>query len=74
MHTSCAMMSSRVTPLVEEEGADVDRAIAAGGITILNCLERSCTLLRLTVAASMAPITWKWSEMEKGTEKWHRIL
>ena len=74
MHTSCAMMSSRVTPLVEEEGADVDGAIAAGGITILNCLERSGTLLRLTVAASMAPITWKWSEMGKGTEKWHRIL
>ena len=74
MHTSCAMMSSRVTPLVDEEGVDVDGAIATGGITILNCHERSCTLLCLTVAASMAPITWKWSEMGKGTEKWHRIL
>ena len=74
MHTSCAMMSSRVTPLVDEEGVDVDGAIATEGITILNCHERSCTLLCLTVAASMAPITWKWSEMGKGTEKWCKIL
>ena len=30
--------------------------------------------LRLTVAAWMAHITWKWSKMGMGTEKWHKIL
>ena len=38
MHTSCAMMSSRVTPLVEEEGADVDGAVEARGIAVLDRL------------------------------------
>ena len=71
MHTSCAIMSSRVTPLLEEEGADMDEAVEVGGISILDYLERSWALLRLTVAVSMAHITWKWSKAGKGTEKWH---
>ena len=74
MHTSCAMMSSRVTPLVEEEEVDVDRAVEAGGIVVSNRLERSCASLHLTVAASMAHMTWKWSKTGKGTEKWRKIL
>ena len=74
MRTNCAIMSSRVTPLVEEEGTDVDEAVEVGGIAILDCLECSCALLRLIVAVSMAHMTWKWSEMRKGTEKWRKIL
>ena len=41
MRTNCAIMSSRVTQLVEKEGADVDEAVEVGGIAILDCLERS---------------------------------
>ena len=74
MHTSCAMMSSRVTLLVEEEEVDVDRAVEAGGIVVPNRLECSYALLHLTVAASMAHRTWKWSKTGKGTEKWRKIL
>ena len=37
-------------------------------------LERNCTSLCLTVVASMAHMTWKWSETGKGTEKWRKIL
>ena len=54
MRTNCAIMSSRVTPLVEEEGTDVDEAVEVGGIAILDCLECSCALLLLIVAVSMA--------------------
>ena len=74
MRTSCAMMSSRVTPPIEEEGVDVDRAVEAGGIAVPDSLERSYASLCLTVAASMAHMTWKWSETRKGTEKWSKIL
>ena len=74
MRTSCAMMSSRVTPLIKEKGVDVDGAIEVGGIAILDHLERSYTSLRLMVAAPMAHMTWKWSETRKVTEKWRRIL
>ena len=74
MHTSYAMMSSRVTSTVEEEGADVDGLVEAGGIVVLDRLERSYASLHLTVAASMAHMTWKWSETGKGIEKWHKII
>jgi len=30
--------------------------------------------LHLMIVASMAHITWKWSKMGKGTEKWLKIL
>ena len=72
MRTSCAIMSSRVTPPVEEEVADVDGAVEAGGRRA--SMRTSCASLRLMVAMSMAHMTWKWSEMEKGTKKWCRIL
>ena len=68
------MIVSRVTPPAEEEGAEVDGAEGVGGATDLNRLEHSCALLHLTVVASMAYITWKWSNMGMGTKKWHKIL
>ena len=68
------MMSPRVTPLIEEEGADVDGVERVGGAADPDCLDRNCASLRLTVAASIAPITEKWSNRRKGTEKWHKIL
>ena len=68
------MIASRVTPLAEEEGAEVDGAEEVGGAAVPDRLEHSCTSLRLMVAAFMAHITWKWSEMGKETKKWHKIL
>ena len=67
-------MSSRVTPPVEEKGADMDEAIEARGTTVSDCREHSCASLHLTVAAFMAHMTWKWSKTGKGTEKWRKIL
>ena len=63
------MIASRVTPPNEEEGAKVDVAEGVEGAAVLNHLDRSCTLLRLTVAVSIAPITWKGSEEGKGNKK-----
>ena len=68
------MIALRVTPPVEEEGAEVDGVEGVGGATNLDHLEHSYALLRLIVAVLMAHITWKWSEMGKGTEKWCKIL
>ena len=34
MRTSCAMMASRVTPPIEEEGVEVDGAEKAGGVAV----------------------------------------
>ena len=61
MHTSYAMMASRVTPLVEDKGVEVDGAVEARGVAIFirGCLSLSYASLRLTVAASMALITIK---------------
>ena len=66
-------MSSRVTLLVEEEGADVDGAEGVEGAIDPDCLHRNYASLCLTVAASIAPITEKWLDKEKGIEKWHKI-
>ena len=68
------MIALRVTPPVEEEGAEVDGVEGVGGATNPDRLEHSCALLRLIVAVLMAHITWKWSDTEKGTEKWCKIL
>ena len=68
------MIESRVTPLAEEEGTEVDGAEEMGGAADPDYLERSCASLRLTLTVSMAPIKWKWSEMGKETEKWRKIL
>ena len=68
------MITSMVTPLAEEEGAEVDGAEGVRGAVDPDRLERSCASLHLTIAASMAPITWKWSDTGKGIEKWCKIL
>ena len=43
------MMSSRVTPLIEEEGVDVDGAEGVGGAAILDRLDRNYASLCLTI-------------------------
>ena len=68
------MMSPSDTLIVEEEGADVDGAELEGarregGAAESNCRDLKCTSLCLTVTASMAHMTEKWSEEGKGTEK-----
>ena len=68
------MIAPRVTPPAEEKGAEMDGAEGMGGAAVLDHLEHSYASLRLTVAASMAHITWKWSKTGKGTEKWRKIL
>ena len=40
------MMSSSVTPLIEEEGADVDGAEGVGGAVVPDRLDRNCASLR----------------------------
>ena len=62
------MIASRVTTLTKEEGAKVD------GVSDPDRLERNYALLCLTVAVSIAPIMWKWSDKGKGTKKWRKIL
>ena len=75
MRWSCAMIASRVTPPKEEERAEVDRAEEVGGaaVCVWGYCDLRCASLHRTVAASMAPITEKWGETGKGTEKWWRI-
>ena len=68
------MIASKVTPSIEVEGAKVDGVEGVGGAADLDRLERNRASLRLMVTASMAHITWKWSDMGKGTEKWRKIL
>ena len=68
------MIASRVTPPVEEKGAEVDGAEGVGGAVNPDPLKRSCASLRLMVVASMTHITWKWLDIGKGTEKWRKIL
>ena len=61
MHTSCAMMVSRVTLPAEDEGEEVDGAVEAGGvaISVRGRLSLSCASLHQTVVASMALIIVK---------------
>ena len=68
------MIALGVTLPAEEEGADVDGVEGVGGVANLDCLEQNCASLHLTVAASIAPITWKWSDKGKGIKKWRKIL
>ena len=68
------MMSSRVTPLVKEEGVDVDEVDGVGGIANPDCLNRNCASLHSTIATSITPITEKWLDKGKGKEKWRKIL
>ena len=61
MRTSCAMMASSVTPSAEDEGAEVDGVVEAGGVavSIQGYFDLSYASLHLMVAASMALITGK---------------
>ena len=68
------MITSRLTPPAEVEGTEVDGAKGVGGATNPDHFERNYALLHLTVMASMAHITWKWSETGKGIEKWRKIV
>ena len=38
MHTTCAMMASRVTPPAEEEGAELDGIEEVEGATVSVCI------------------------------------
>ena len=61
IRTSCAMMTSRVTPPVEDEGVEVDGAEEAGGVAVsfCGCLDRSWASLCRMVATSMSHIMEK---------------
>ena len=69
------MIASRVTPLAEEEGAEVDGAkeVKGAAVCVWGCHNLSYVSLHQTVAASMAPITKKRGETGKRMEKWRRI-
>ena len=67
MCCSCAIMSPSDTSLEEVEGADVDGADRdeaewKGGTTKSDYRDLNYALLCLTVAASMAHMTEKWSK------------
>ena len=68
------MIALRVTFPVEEERAEVDGAEGVGGAADLDHLVHSYISLRLTIAAFMAHMTWKWLDTGKGIGKWLRIL
>ena len=68
------MITSRVTPFAKVEGAKVDGVEKVGGAADPDLLDRNYASLHLTVAASIAPITWKWLDKGKETKKWHKIL
>ena len=72
------MMSPSDTSLMEEEGGDVDRVDRDGArrVGAIESVYRdlNCASLCLTIAASMAHMTWKGSDMGKRTEKWRNIL
>ena len=61
MHYICAMTASRVTPPIDEKGADVEGAEEVRGVavSICGCFSRSWASLHLTVVASMAHMTKK---------------
>ena len=67
-------MSLSITPLVEEEGADVDRVVGVGVAVDSDHFERNCASLRLTIQASIATIIGKGSKEEKRTPDWRKSL
>ena len=68
------MITSKVTPPAEEEGAEVDGIQGMGGAIDPDHLEHSFTSLSLTLAVFMAHIMWKWLETGKEIEKLRKIL
>ena len=67
------MIASRVTFPAKVKGVEVDETEGVEGAVVLDCLDRNCASLRLTIATSMAHIMEKWSEKGKGIEKWRKI-
>ena len=61
MRISCAMIASRVTPPIKEQGTEVDGAEEARGVvvSVRDRFGRSWASLHLTVAASMTHIIEK---------------
>ena len=59
------MMTSRVTLLVEEEGANVDGEEGVREAVALEHLKNNYASLRLTVPASIAPMKGKGSKEGK---------
>ena len=57
MHSSYAMIASRVTPPAKVEGVEEDGVEGVGGAVDPNRLKRNCASLRLMVVTSMAHIT-----------------
>ena len=68
------MMTSRVTLLVEEEGANVDGEEGVREAVALEHLKKNYASLRLTVPASIAPMKGKGSKEGKWTLKWRKSL
>ena len=67
------MITSMVTPLAEEEGAEVDGAEGVGVAVGLDRLKQNYASLCLTVPASIAPMKRKGLEKGKGKrEKEHQ--
>ena len=71
-------MSFKDTSLEEEEGTDVGRSerdgVSRGGGVESYCHDLNCASLRFMVAASMAHMKVKGSNVGKETEKWRKIL
>ena len=71
-------MSAKDTSLEEEEGADVGQAEQDGvereGGVESCCRDLNCTSLCFTLAASMAHMKVKGSDVGEGTERWRKIL
>ena len=62
MHSNCAITASSVTPLLKEEGAEVDGMEGAGGVVVVSVhgrFGRSWTSLRRIDAALMVPMMVK---------------
>lgn len=71
------MMSPKDTSLVEEEGANVgriERGVGREGGVESCRRDLNCASLRFTVAASMAHMKVKGSDMGEGMKKWRKIL
>ena len=72
------MMSPKVTLLEEEEGADVGRSerdgVSQEGGVESCCCDLNCASQHFMVAASMAHMKVKGSDVAIGMEKWRTIF
>ena len=65
------MIALRVTPSINEEGANMEGAEEVGraAASVWDRFGLSCALLRQTIAASMAHMTVKGGDSRKETKK-----